>query len=171
MDILYEAAVKYILLENYEYHFVISQNRKLQTIQLNFIDTDFFHLAGLQYLSDIVIPQDRTQTLKQIVINHNLSTKSISKSLHYINKDSKKDVKSRIEELRFLEEYLDTDNFIKIFNLCNQKYISSSIKADYLIEYGSNLPIVKLLSIKLTKSPPLYNTPPNILLIDNTNQN
>lgn len=33
-----------------------------------------------------------------------------------------------------MEEYLDADNFIKIFNVCNQKGMSSVIKADYLIE-------------------------------------
>ena len=33
-----------------------------------------------------------------------------------------------------MEEYLDTDNFIKIFNVRNQKGMSSVIKADYLIE-------------------------------------
>lgn len=54
--------------------------------------------------------------------------------MHYVSKDSKTDVKSRIEELRFLEEYLDTDNFIRIFNVRNQKGMSSVIRADYLIE-------------------------------------
>lgn len=134
MDLIYDAAAKFLALERFKYHFVVSQKRKLQAINLNFIDTDFFHIAGLHYLTDIVIPQDRTKTMDEILVKHTVSDKLISKSRHYVSKDSKKDVKSRIEELRFLEEYLDTDNFIRIFNLRNQKGMASVIEADYLIE-------------------------------------
>lgn len=130
MDILYDAAAKFIALEQFEYHFVVSQKKKLHTINLNFIDTDFFHIAGLHYLNDIVISQDRTQTMNEILIKHTISEQTISKSIHYVNKG----IKNRLEELRFLEEYLDTNNFIKIFNVRNQKGMSSIIKADYLIE-------------------------------------
>lgn len=134
MDLIYAAAAKFLVLEQFEYRFVVSQKKKMQTINLNFIDTDFFHIAGLHYLTDIVIPQDRTKTMNEVIVKHTISDRIISRSVHYISKDSKKDVKSRIEELRFLEEYLDTDNFIKIFNVHNQKGMSSVIKADYLIE-------------------------------------
>lgn len=113
---------------------MVSQKRKLQTINLNFIDTDFFHIAGLHYLTDIVIPKDRTKTMDEILIKHTISDRTVSKSVYYVSEDSKKDVKSKIEELRFLEDYLDTDNFIKIFNVRNQKGMSSVIKPDYLIE-------------------------------------
>lgn len=134
MDLIYDAAAKFRVLEQFEYHFVVSQKRKLQTINLNFIDTDFFHIAGLHYLTDIGIPLNRTKTMDVILIKHTISDRTLSRSVHYVSKDSKKDVKSRIEELRFLEEYLDTDNFIRIFNVRNQKGISSVIEADYLIE-------------------------------------
>ena len=134
MALIYDAAAKFLVLEQFEYHFVVSQKRKLQTMNLNFIDTDFFHIAGLHYLTDIVIPKDRTKTMDEILINHSITDQTISRSVHYVSKDSKKDVKSRIEELRFLEEYLDTDNFIRIFNFRNQKGMASVIEADYLIE-------------------------------------
>lgn len=134
MDLIYDAATKFLMLEQFEYHFVVSQKRKLRTINLNFIDTDFFHIAGLHYLTDIVIPKDRTKTMDEILVKHSISDQTISRSVYYVSKDSKKDVKSRIEELRFLEEYLDTDNYIRIFNVRNQKGMSSVIRADYLIE-------------------------------------
>ena len=134
MNLIYDAAAKFLMLEQFEYHFVVSQKRKLQTINLNFIDTDFFHIAGLHYLTDIVIPKDRTKTMNEILIKHTISDQTISRSVYYVSEDSKKDVKSRIEELRFLEDYLDTNNFIRIFNVRNQKRMSSVIEADYLIE-------------------------------------
>lgn len=134
MDLIYEAAAKFLALEQFEYHFVVSRKRNLLTINLNFMDTDFFHIAGLHYLTDIVIPQDRRKTMDEILIKHTISEQVISGSAHYVSRDSKKDVKSRIKELRFLEEYLDTNNFIRIFNVRNQKGMSSVIEADYLIE-------------------------------------
>lgn len=134
MDVIYDAAAKFAVLEQTEYRFVVSQRRKLQTLQLNFTDTDFFHMAGLQYLDDIVIARDRRKTLNEIIVKHSITDSVLEKSSFYSTRDTKKDVKSRIEELRFLEEYLDTDNYIRIFNLRNQNQISSVIKADYIIE-------------------------------------
>ena len=52
MDLIYECAAKFIHLEQYEYTFIVSKNRKTWKIALNFRDSDFFHLAGLHYLTD-----------------------------------------------------------------------------------------------------------------------
>jgi len=67
MDLIYECAAKFILLEQYEYKFIVSKNRKTWGIILNFCDSDFFHLAGLHYLTDISIPRNRKETLKNII--------------------------------------------------------------------------------------------------------
>ena len=63
MDLIYECAAKFILLEQYEYKFIVSKKRKTWEINLNFCDSDFFHLAGLHYLTDISIPRNRKKTL------------------------------------------------------------------------------------------------------------
>lgn len=42
MDVIYECAAKFIALENYEYRFVVSKNRKSWELKLNFYDSDFF---------------------------------------------------------------------------------------------------------------------------------
>lgn len=134
MDKIYECAAKFIILENYTYRFVVSQNRKTKELLLNFTDSDFFHLAGLHYLTDISLPQNRHETLKNIIEKKKISDALLHKSRFYINPKPDKDIKSRIEELRFLEEYLDTNNIIRIYNTQNNKYLQSFIKADYLIE-------------------------------------
>lgn len=133
MSILYEAAAKYIKLECSEYRFILSQKRRTTELHINFIDTDFFHLAGLQYITDISIPKNRKKTLNEILFKKSISDTHLSKSKKYQSSIPDKDIKSRISELRFLEEYLDTDNIIKIFNLRNQ-HISSVINAEYVIE-------------------------------------
>lgn len=134
MDKIYECAAKFVALENYEYRFVVSQNRKTQELLLNFHDTDFFHLAGLHHLTDISIPQNRKDALKNIIKKKKITDELLHKSRFYINSKPDKDIKSRIEKLCFLEEYLDTNNIIRIYNTQNDKYIRSFITADYLIE-------------------------------------
>jgi hypothetical protein len=134
MDKIYECAVKFVVLEDYEYRFVVSKNRKSKEIFLNFKDSDFFHLAGLQYLTDISIPQNRHDTLKNVIEKKIITDELLNKSHFFNQPQSDKNIKSRIEELRFLEEYLDTNNVIRIYNTQNMKYINSMIKADYMIE-------------------------------------
>ena len=59
----------------------------------------------------------------------------LSKSKNYANtiKDGK-GIEDRICELRYLEEYLDTDNMIKIFSIKDTPFLFSDIVADYVIE-------------------------------------
>ena len=134
MDKIYECAAKFVALENCNYRFVVSQNRQSRELLLNFNDSDFFHLAGLHYLTDISLPQNRKNTLKDIIEKKKITDELLNKSRFYINSKPDKDIKSRIEELRFLEEYLDTNNIIRIYNTQNDKYLHSLINADYIIE-------------------------------------
>lgn len=134
MDLIYECATKFISLERYEYRFVVSKKRKTREIILDFHDTDFFHLAGLHHLTDISIPRNRKETLKNIIERRRITDSLLNRSRFFVNSESDKDIKSRVEELRFLEEYLDTDNFIRIYSTENMKYLQSYINAEYIIE-------------------------------------
>ena len=134
MDLIYECAVKFKKLQNCKYQFVVSKKRKTRKIVLNFLESDFFHLAGLQYLTDISIPKNRKDILKNIVEKRKITDLMLQKSQFFTNSQTNKNIKSRIEELRFLEEYLDTDNYIRIYSIRNLKYLSSNINAEYIIE-------------------------------------
>ena len=134
MDLIYECAAKFAIIEDYEYRFVVSKNRKTWELVVDFCDSDFFHLAGLQYLIDISIPKNRREILKNILEKKKITDTLLQKSRFFTNPEADKNIKSRIEELRFLEEYLDTDNIIKIYNTRNLKYLNSNINADYIIE-------------------------------------
>lgn len=134
MDLICECATKFILLERYEYRFVVSKKRKIREIILNFHDSDFFHLAGLHHLTDISIPRNRKDTLKNIIEKRKITDSLLYRSRFFVNSESDKDIESRVEELRYLEEYLDTDNFIRIYNTENMKYFHSNIDAEYIIE-------------------------------------
>ena len=88
----------------------------------------------MQYVREIDIPRNRKKTLDDIVIKHKITDDILMKSSSYRNPLPDKDIKSRIDLLRFLEEYIDTDNIIRIFNTRNSANLSSQIDADYIIE-------------------------------------
>ena len=123
MDVIYESAAKFVVLEDYKYRFIVSSKRKSRELILDFCDSDFWHLAGLHYLTDISIPKNRRDTLKNIIEKKQITDALLNKSRFYKNAKSDKDIRSRIEELRFLEEYLDTNNMIRIYNTQNDKYL------------------------------------------------
>ena len=125
---------KFILLKQYQYKFIVSKNRKTREIILDFYDSDFFHLAGFHYLTDISIPRNKKETLKNIIEKKKITDSLLYKSRFFTHPEPDKNIKSRIEELRFLEEYLDTDNLIRIYSIKNMKYLQSYITADYMIE-------------------------------------
>ena len=134
MDIICECAENYNKLKKNIYRFVVSKNRKTWEIKLNFEDKDFYHLAGFHYLTDISIPKSRKNTLKEIINKRRITDELLYKSKLFESPESNKNIRTRIEELRFLEEYLDVENYIRIYNTRNDKYLHSSIDSDYIIE-------------------------------------
>ena len=67
MDIIFECAQNFIKLLETNYKFVVSKKRNLQTFTVDFEETDFRHLAGLQYLTDIDIDRNSKKTLSLII--------------------------------------------------------------------------------------------------------
>lgn len=132
MDLIYACAIKFVAIKQCEYRFVVSKNRKTQELILNFSNSDFFHLAGLQHLTDINIPRNRKDILKNILIKNKITDSMLNKSRFYTHAEH--NIKSRITLLCFLEQYLDTDNLISIYNTKKMRYLNTNIKADYLIE-------------------------------------
>ena len=134
MNRIYEAAAKYVALEQYEYEFVLSHKRRKNRIRVNFKDEDFFHLTGMQYLTDIDVPRNKKKVLNAILFKKIISDEVLQKSKFFHHSKHDKDIKNRISELRFLEEYLDNNNIIRIFTTHNQKDLCSQINAEYIIE-------------------------------------
>lgn len=134
MDKISECATNFSILKKHKYRFIVSQNRRTSEIFLDFCDKDFYHLAGLHYLKDISLPSNRRETLHNIIHKKNITEQLLAKSRFYSTPNSNIDIKSRIEELCLLEQYLDSNNIIKIYNTQNDPYLHSSIEADYLIE-------------------------------------
>lgn len=136
MDKIQECAARFLnLVDTTSYVFHLS-NRGVRVILLNFKLEDFHHLAGLQYLTDITIPRNRKKTIAWILDKNNpVTDKYLSKSKFYEGRScDEKDIKNRIANLCFLENYLDENNIISIYSPKDGPQNNSLIKCDYIIE-------------------------------------
>ena len=134
MDVIRECAVNYKKLLNIKYHFVISLRRTTKEITIDFDEKDFRHMSGLHYISDIHIEKNPQKVLSAIICGE-ISDEILESSDGYNKVHAEgRSVKSRIDQLRYLEEYLDTSDYIRIYEM--QKF-GSLIKADYFIEATS----------------------------------
>lgn len=132
MDAIYECALNYNYLMKFKYRFVVaSGRRKTEEINLEFKEDDFYHIAGMQHLHDISDKIKKHNCLMK-VLNNEISDKLLRQSSFYKGEKTEFDIESRIERLRYLEEYLDNDNYIYIYNIRNQIH-GSKISADYVI--------------------------------------
>ena len=132
MPIISNALNAFRELFDYSYHFVISSSKKLYDIKLVFKNSDFYHLAGLQYLIDIDIPKSATQLYEKID-NHKINDEVLSCSVNYLKvNDSYANVKDRIYGLQFLKDYIESKN--TVFQYIKNMNRYSSIQADFLIK-------------------------------------
>ena len=125
-------------LENTKYHFVFVQNRKKHDITLNFCLADFRHAAGLHHITDIVIENNLIKTMDAILRSDfpEITDTKLNESRKYKEiSPTSGSVRERVSDMRFIEQCLDTSNFMRIFKL--QPY-GSQIRADYFIEAYCN---------------------------------
>lgn len=138
MDIIYECANNFKKLENTKYHFVFVRNRKKHDITLNFCLADFRHAAGLHHITDIVIENNLIKTMDAILRSDfpEITDTKLNESRKYKEiSPTSGSVRERVSDMRFIEQCLDTSNFMRIFKL--QPY-GSQIRADYFIEAYCN---------------------------------
>lgn len=136
MDIIQECAAHFLNLVNTTSYVFHVANRNVRVVSLDFRAEDFYHLAGFQYLTDISIPRNKKKILSWILNEDDpVTDEYLRKSEFYKGKiNDEKDVSKRISELRFLEQYLDENNLIRIYSPKDGPRNNSFIKCDYIIE-------------------------------------
>lgn len=136
MDKIQECADRFLNLINTTSYVFHLANKNVRVITLDFRESDFYHLLGLQYLIDINIPKNKKNTISWILDkNKPITDEYLAQSKFYKGKpNDEKDVEKRITNLRFLEQYLDEDNFIRIYSPKDGPHNNSLIKCDYIIE-------------------------------------
>ena len=136
MDIIQECAAHFLNLVNTTSYVFHLANRNVRVVSLDFRAEDFYHLAGFQYLTDISIPRNKKKILSWILDeNVPVTDEYLMKSEFYSGKvNDEKDISKRISELRFLEQYIDENNLIRIYSPKDGPRNNSFIKCDYIIE-------------------------------------
>lgn len=137
MDILRECAIKFELLENFQYRIIIGRKNTAKEFIISFEREDFYHLAGLHKLKDISQIQGRKHTsVFQDIIEGNISHIVITKSVSY------DEVENRLIPLMNLQHAMENNQMI--FQYLENKIMFSNIKADYLVKYVDNGSVVFL---------------------------
>lgn len=131
-DILYQAASVWNKLTEYNYLLTYGCKNKLYEINLTFSPEDFPHLAGFQYLKDIVLPRYSPQKTVSRILDGTIRAEQIQKGVQY-----EKMIVPRLETLIQMKNTLDND--FKLFSYMPRMYpFYTHIKADYLISHHSD---------------------------------
>ncbi len=125
-DIL-EAARAFTNLLDIEYQLVLGRKNKIIPISITFNENNFFHLAGLHYLTDRtkILFGDRAILLQKILSNI-ITINQISSSRCYY------EIKERIDYLIYLEQILDDNKTVFKYN--PHLEIFSAIQAEFLMK-------------------------------------
>lgn len=111
-DILYHAALQYKDMLDKGYHIVLGRKCREYNIQLRFQKQDFFHLSGLQHLTDITFPSKNKERIYKEILNKRITYDMISKSAFY----DAYFLEERLVNLKRLEEMLDSSRFLFLIN-------------------------------------------------------
>lgn len=149
-DILYSAAIGYKKLENTVYRIVIGRKGHSYTIMLHFPPESFFHLAGLQHLTDLTFPSTNKERIYKEILEKNLTVNDIEKSIFY----NKWFVEERLNSFGYLKDMIEGDTITYLINA--KRYIAyTSIKADYLCEHKVS-PDILYLFLVMEKYHPIF---------------
>lgn len=152
-DLLYDCAVAYKELMNYEYIIEVTVKKKIKKFNIVFEPNQFKHLSGLEKLKDISDFRNiSSKVLLKKILDHNITTESIMNS-SFINIRINDNTPSRIDyniidrltELKTLYNKIhniDNNNFcIYVWDkFCAPQYRPhhSKICADYFLEFKNS---------------------------------
>lgn len=129
-DIL-TSAKAYEKLLDIEYQFILGRKSKQVRFSVFFDEYQFYHLAGLQYLTDraTLLYGDRKK-LFNLILEKQIKEAQISSSDFYPQ------IKDRIEYLKYLESIFDSNKTVFKYN--SQTHAFSAIKSDFLLKNEVN---------------------------------
>ncbi len=120
-------AKAYSSLVDIEYHILLGKKNKNISLVISFEETNFFHLAGFQYLADMPdILRSRRDLLFHKILNGLITQAQIESSKFYPT------IKDRIEYLTYLEQIMDSNETVFKYN--PKLEVFSAIQADFLMK-------------------------------------
>ena len=125
-DILKNSADAFNNLLHIEYLIEIGRKGKNVFYKLVFHEVDFKHLAGIQYLEDSPFSKMAADKVFIKSCDCEISEEDLALSSHFLK------IKDRLENLRNLEKYLDSN--MNVFKWDKTKSKISKIQADYMFK-------------------------------------
>lgn len=151
-DLLYNAAVEYQRLQNVVYKIIVGRKGKSYTLQLHFPPESFFHLTGLQHLTDITFPSTNKDRIYKEILSQKFGIRDIRKSIFF----DKWYIEERLNNIYYLEKMLDSNSVTYLIN--GKRYTQyTSIRADYLCKYNMDENILYLFVVRERKFPKFLN--------------
>jgi len=126
MNSLYHAAQNFNKLLRIKYEIMLGKKGNTILFELCFSKNDFYHLAGLHYLTDIRdLKNDRAKIFDKLLDHFDFSEK-IEKSDFYAR------IQERVNHLANLEAIIDSNKTVFKYNENERPF--SKIKADFLLK-------------------------------------
>ena len=127
MNTIFDAAKAFEKILGIEYEIRLGRKGCTEILLVSFEKTQFFHLAGMQYLADrIDILRSRRDVVFDKILSGEISVNQIESSAFYSK------IKDRVEFLQFLESIMDSNDTIFRYNQRLQNF--SLIQADFLMK-------------------------------------
>ena len=117
-DILYNAAIEYKKLEKTVYKIIVGRKGCSYSIMLHFPPESFFHLAGLQHLTDLTYPSTNKERIYKEILKKKFTVKDIEKSIFY----SRWFVEERLNSFNYLKDMIEGDSITYLINA--KRYIA-----------------------------------------------
>lgn len=127
MNNILDTAIAYNKLTQIEYEITLAKKNKVVSLHIIFQKNKFYHLAGLQYLTDIHELDDDRESVFNNIINLNITNKKIESSQYYSR------IQERVDYLANLEQIFDSNDTIFKYDP-NNNSITTSIKGEYLMQ-------------------------------------
>lgn len=148
-DILYDCAVAYKQLCNYEYNVLATVNKEIIDITLRFEESNFKHLLGIDKLKDKNTYRGMSSSdFLNNILNHTIELSDLQSSTHFNDKLNMEQssvcytIYNRIEKLNELYNTLHSEipNMYKWNANCrpNERPFGSKIPAEFLFTFNSN---------------------------------
>lgn len=127
MATIFECVDSFKKLLDIEYEFILGRKGKSVTLNIKFEKSHFFHLIGLQHLTDMAFALTGSREKLFDKIEKRYFDENIIKKSAFFSQ-----IKSRIDEFVNLESIFDSNELIFTYNETQDSF--SVIKADYLMQ-------------------------------------
>ncbi|MCR4821533.1 MAG: hypothetical protein K5873_01510 [Treponema sp.] len=127
MNSILDAVKNFSRLLNVEYEIILAKKEKQVTLHISFEKNHFYHLAGLQYLTDIHELDNQRKIVFNRILSESISEKRIESSQFYYK------IKERIHYLAQLESIFDSNDTVFKYDE-NENILTSQITGEYLMK-------------------------------------